>query len=196
MNIKHYMRYETAGACLMGAILLATGMICGVLAAEPEKEIIVQEHDPETIIEYVDKPQVITVKEIVEVDSIPQIELTDDEKELIARVVYAEAGYEDMIGKRLVVDTILNRVGRPGFADTIYGVVYQPNQYCRATMYTEECMQAVEMECMERLDSYVIWFCNSGFMPYGVPAYQHGHHYFNWIVEEENGSRKAIEQVD
>lgn len=173
----------------MGAILLAGGFAMGNLATEPKTVEVIQEVEKlipaEPEIQYVEIPKIVTVHDVQEVERIPEIELTQGEKELIAKVVMAEAAYEDMIGKRLVVDTVLNRVGRPGFGDTVFGVVYAEGQYYKASMYTEECMQAVEMECMERLDDRVVWFCNSGFMPYGEPAYQHGNHYFNWIVEDD-----------
>ena len=166
-------------ASLICVAILLAGMIIGATATKDSASVNTIQVERE--VEYRMEPQYRTLEIIREVDRRPETELKDYEKELIACVVYAEADNQDMIGKRLVVDTILNRVGRAGFADTVSGVVYQPNQYCRAAMYTDECMQAVEMECMERLDYYVVWFCNSGFMPYGIPAYQHGGHWFSWI---------------
>lgn len=169
-----------------GATLLMMGFAIGNLTKKTEVIETIQyvEKEPEIIRETIEIPKVVEVHHVEKVDRIPQVTLSQGEKELIAKVVFAEAAYEDMIGKRLVVDTILNRVGRPGFGDTIFGVIYAEGQYYKASMYSDECMQAVEMECMERLDDRVVWFCNSGFMPYGEPAYQHGHHYFNWITEE------------
>lgn len=50
---------------------------------------------------------------------------TDEEEELIARVMMAEAGGEGRDGKELVLHVILNRVLDPTFPDTVEGVVYQ-----------------------------------------------------------------------
>jgi N-acetylmuramoyl-L-alanine amidase len=91
-----------------------------------------------------------------------------------------EAPYEDMIGKCLVVDTILNRVDDPAFPNTVYGVVYQDNQFYKAAYYSAECMDAVEHEIYERTDYDVLWFAADGYLPYGTKAYQHGGHYFSW----------------
>ena len=172
----------------MGAILLMGGFALGDITTEPKVietiQTVEKEIPAEPEIQYVEIPTVVTVHEVQEVERVPEFELTQGEKELIAKVVMAEAGYEDMIGKRLVVDTILNRVGRQGFGDTVFGVVYAQGQYYKAAMYTEECMRAVEMECMERLDKRVAWFCNSGWMPYGEHAYQHGGHWFSWLPED------------
>ena len=41
----------------------------------------------------------------------------------------AEAEGECEEGKRLVIDTILNRVDSEHFPDTVYEVIYQPNQF-------------------------------------------------------------------
>lgn len=156
---------------------IAGGMaIADASAPEPVETVqIVRE------VEKVEVPRVITVREVEVLERIPEIELKEYEKEMIARVVYAEAPYEDPIGQRLVVDCILNRVEDPDFPNTVSGVIYQENQFCKAAIYSPECMAAVEAEMYERIDRRVAWFCNQGFMPYGEPAYQHGAHYFCWL---------------
>ena len=160
------------------------------IAAGPEPQEVVQMDAPITMAQQIAmdkaKPEVITVTELVEVEPQPETVLTDAEKRMVAGVVWREAGNQDMIGKRLVVDTILNRVGRQGFADTVAGVIYQPYQYATGAYYDEACMEAVEKECMERLDYKVLWFRTGSYHPYGMPAYQHGDHYFNWVIENES----------
>ena len=129
------------------------------------------------------KPNIIFV-EVESSEVSYETMLTEEEKELIARVVMAEAGNQDYIGKRLVADTILNRVNDPAFPNTVVGVVYQRNQFAKpAATYTAECYGAVETECKERLDYDVLWFCNYKYLPYGTPAYQHGGHYFSWRAQ-------------
>lgn len=56
-------------------------------------------------------------------------EMSKEDVELIALVTMAEAEGECEEGKRLVIDTILNRVDSEHFPDTVYEVVYQPNQF-------------------------------------------------------------------
>ena len=45
--------------------------------------------------------------------------------EVLCRIVQAEAGGEDMLGKQMVADVIINRVNSPKFPDTIEEVVFQ-----------------------------------------------------------------------
>lgn len=159
------------------------------IMSEPEPQEVVQVEEPVTMAQQIAmdkvKPEVITVTEVVEVERKVETVLTDEEKRIIAGVVWCEAGNQDMIGKRLVADTVLNRVGRPGFAPTVAGVVYQPWQYAYGGYYDDACLQAVEMECYGRLDYDVLWFRTGWYHPYGVPAYQHGDHYFSWAVSDE-----------
>ena len=49
--------------------------------------------------------------------------------DLIAACVEAEAGNQDLTGKRLVADVILNRVDSEDFPDTIEGVISQPRHF-------------------------------------------------------------------
>lgn len=109
------------------------------------------------------------------------------ELELLACVVHAEAGNQDLHGKRLVADVVFNRVMSDRFPNTITEVIYQPGQFSvvndgaleRAyTEVTEEDFQAVEMEIDEELDYEVLFFTAGGYNPYCVPMYQYGDHYF------------------
>jgi hypothetical protein len=159
------------------------GMCAGSLYEQAHNEpvVITQIKEVEKI-ERVEVPveKVLTVEVQKVLPRLIETELTDNEKELIACVVMAEAAYEDPIGKQLVVDTILNRVDSPSFPDTVSGVIYQDRQFYKAVSYSTECMDAVEHEIHERLDYDVLWFASSGYLPYGTKAYQHGNHYFCW----------------
>lgn len=52
-------------------------------------------------------------------------ELTDDEMEVLFRIVEAEAGTEDEDGKLLVANVVLNRVESDRFPDNVTDVVFQ-----------------------------------------------------------------------
>ena len=52
-------------------------------------------------------------------------ELTDDEMEVLLRIVEAEAGTEDEDGKLLVANVVLNRVESDRFPDNVTDVVFQ-----------------------------------------------------------------------
>lgn len=53
------------------------------------------------------------------------IEVTEKEYEILTRIVEAEAGTEDVKGKMLVANVVLNRVAYHEFPDNIEGVVFQ-----------------------------------------------------------------------
>lgn len=169
----------------MGVVLTAVGMASGAFAAEIGRHEEVEVVQVQEKVEKLYTPKVITVTELVEVDPEPVIALTFEEKQLIARVVQAEAGAEDMVGKRLVADTVINRVRDPHFPGTVQAVVYQPCQYCVAGWYSDECMEAVELECQNgQIDEWIVWFAAGYYQPYGVQAYQHGGHCFSWLPNE------------
>lgn len=105
--------------------------------------------------------------------------LDDDEKILLAKVVHAEAENQDMIGKRLVVDCVLNRIDCEKYPNHVFGVVLQEGQFVRSESYTEDDMEAVEKEMVERLDYDVIYFRTEKYHNFGTKLYQHGDHYFS-----------------
>lgn len=57
------------------------------------------------------------------------VDLSDKEIEILQRIVEAEASGENIKGKMLVANVILNRVKSKQFPDTIEGVVFQKNQF-------------------------------------------------------------------
>lgn len=110
------------------------------------------------------------------------------ELQLLACVVFAEAGNQDMTGKRLVVDTILNRVDSPQYPNTITEVIYQSGQFSCVKdgnldkafwNVTADCFTAVTAELAQRTDNSILYFTAGGYGQYGTPAYQHGSHYFS-----------------
>ena len=134
--------------------------------------------------------------------SIPVTYLTEEdikemdywgELELLAAVVEAEAGNQDMIGKRLVVDVVLNRVDSPLFPDTITEVLEQPGQF--TTMWNgavedagyhmqQDDYDAVMMEVTGKRLDYDIYFFTAGeYNASCKPAYIHGDHYFGYLSD-------------
>ncbi len=51
--------------------------------------------------------------------------LSESDYNILCRIVQAEAGGEDMLGKQMVADVIINRVDSEKFPNTIEGVVFQ-----------------------------------------------------------------------
>lgn len=53
--------------------------------------------------------------------------------DLLARVITHESGNQPLEGKMAVGNVVLNRVNSPSFGNTVYEVVYAPNQFPGAT---------------------------------------------------------------
>ena len=108
--------------------------------------------------------------------------LSQQERDLLAAIVYAEANTEDITGKRLVIDTILNRVASDRFPGTIWEVIYQPYQYWTAGMPADpatipaECYAAIDTE---PVSTEVLFFRTGHYHGFAVPVLKHGNHYFS-----------------
>ena len=114
------------------------------------------------------------------------IPYSEEEINLIALVTMAEAEGEPEEGKRLVIDTILNRVDDPHFPDTVHGVIYQPNQFtCMWNGRSDRCCVRADIrdlvlqEIANRTDHDVVFFRTGHYSSYGTPLFQVGHHYFS-----------------
>lgn len=118
----------------------------------------------------------------------PSTDLT--ERYMLAALAMAEAGNQDLTGKKLVVDTVLNRVADPDFPDTIEGVIYQKNQYSAVwngqmrkylegrEAITDDCFTAANEELIDQVDYAAIYFNAGGWPEYGTRLYKYGDHYF------------------
>lgn len=116
----------------------------------------------------------------------PELSIPDEDIELIALLTMAEAEGECEKGKRLVIDTILNRVDSEHFPNTVYDVIYQKNQFtsmwngrANRVKVTEEIRQLVREEYKSRTNTDVIFFTAYGYGRYGDPMFQVGNHYFS-----------------
>lgn len=125
---------------------------------------------------------------IVEMETPEELEeeMYYDSLELLAMCVEAEAGNQGLLGKRLVVDVVLNRVNDKDFPDNITDVITQPyhfSSYWDGRMEqiepTEETFEAVRMELEEISYPGVLYFTAEGYSRYGTPWKKVGDHYFS-----------------
>lgn len=84
--------------------------------------------------------------------------ITQEEIDLIALVTMAEAEGETELGKRLVIDTILNRMDDPHFPDIV-------------ELVKEELLNRTNYEC--------VFFTAGDYSKYGEPMFQECCHYFS-----------------
>lgn len=115
-----------------------------------------------------------------------EVTMSQEDIELIALVTMAEAEGECEEGKRLVIDTILNRVDHERFPNTVSDVIYQPHQF--TSMHNgrvdrcyvkEDICQLVREELNSRTNEDTIFFHAGKYSNYGSPLVQVGNHYFS-----------------
>jgi hypothetical protein len=143
-----------------------------VLIEEPEQttEISDDEYEPEVVIS--------PFYDII------ASSITNEEKEILARLAFLEAGNQSFEGQKAVIEVVLNRVLSEEFPDTIYDVVYQTNQfspagYISSTAPTQDQYDAVESVLTETepiLNLGVVFFSTQQYNDYLFEKI--GDHYF------------------
>lgn len=144
------------------------------------KQAIAEKHETAAGIDILEKTASANL------DAINKCPLTNEEIELIALVTMAEAEGECEEGKRLVIDTVLNRVDSEYFPDSVYDVIYQTNAFTsmwngrveRCSVQDDIC-RLVKEEFSTRTNSEVVFFTSAGYSVYGTPLFQCGNHYFS-----------------
>lgn len=134
----------------------------------------------------------IEIKELTYAEDSTEAEIAEEirsgEMELIAQLVMAEAGNQDLTGKRYVVDVVLNRVDSDDFPDTVEEVIFQKNQFSviengafdeAGWTITEECYEAVKLEYEERLNYDILYF-SRGKSKYASNHFKHQDHWFGY----------------
>lgn len=97
--------------------------------------------------------------------TVPAMEYTEEDLLWLARIIHAEARGESMECKIAVGTVVLNRVASSRHPDTIYGVIFQKNQFTPASsgaIYnnpSEESYEAAR-RCLagERTDTRILYF--------------------------------------
>jgi len=116
-------------------------------------------------------------------------EIMYGEVELLAILIQAEAGNQDELGKRYVVDVVLNRVDDKRFPDTIEEVINQDKQfsvikdgaYDKAEWTVcEDCFTiALDEYTGPRKNTEILYFTSGEYNSSGTPAFKYGSHYFS-----------------
>lgn len=170
---------------IAGSIISATSN-----AVKPEQVHLTSAVEPIPIVREAaaEEREVVTAMpaDAVYVGEEPKISM--EELDLLAALVYAEAGNQSFEGKCRVVDVVLNRVDDTRFPNTITEVVYQKNQFgpvsngaldAAYSKVTDEEYRAVMQEVRKRIDQEILYFCSGGYSQYGTAAYKCGDHYFS-----------------
>lgn len=182
---------------VFACLVLFFGMIfCPVLEMEAEDSFEFTTYEAERkntpCISYLDARPVIEIKELTHAEDPTEAEIEEeirfDEMEMIAQLVMAEAGNQDLAGKRYVVDVVLNRVDSDDFPNTVEEVIFQKNQFSviengafdkAGWIITEECYEAVKLEYEERLNYDILYF-SRGPSKYASNHFKHQDHWFGY----------------
>lgn len=112
--------------------------------------------------------------------SVDAHEYTPEDVVLIGKIVEHEAPNESELGKRLVIDTVLNRVDSPRFPNSVKEVLSQPGQYCSPSKYPpNDTYRLVAEELYFRTNTQVLWYRTKRYHKYGTPIIKEGNHYFS-----------------
>lgn len=121
----------------------------------------------------------------------PEVGNNFGDLDLLAALVWAEAGDQDFIGMRIVADCVCNRASdrHPEWPSSISSVIYQPGQFSVVAngrldqgFYnaTPECYEAARLALSgDHYDTNVIYF-SMYYCANGVFAYQHGDHFIGY----------------
>lgn len=119
----------------------------------------------------------------------PEVGNNFGELDLLAALVWAEAGDQDFIGQRIVADCVLNRVRSAEWPNSVEAVIYQPGQFevvanGRLSQgfanATPENYEAARLALSgDHYDTQVIYF-SMYYCANGAFAYQHGDHYIGY----------------
>lgn len=127
-----YKKYATL-FCLLNMVLIMAGLsVQGIVIDQKAVEAFTTEKEYEPAIqatsflgvtrEKVSEPRVLTANVVTKKR---MFSITQSEYENLLRIVEAEAGGEDIIGKMLVANVILNRVENEKFPNNINDVIFQ-----------------------------------------------------------------------
>ena len=180
----------------LGIILAVPMMIFATynnLWAEPDRPKI----EPVVVLEtgdpvyrdpvYTELEDELEIQEITKNEGEEMGEMKQGELELLAACVEAEAGNQSLLGKRLVVDVILNRSEDPDFPNSVTEVIKQDGQFAvvqsgsiQVVNPSEDTWNAVYAELTGlRANENVLWFRTERYSKYGEPLACVGDHYFS-----------------
>lgn len=173
----------------LSTLLYITTPISGYCMTYPEPitlEDIREEIPIKTSTKTVAVEKVKSSPHVIEAKTLEYSYISDEDMVLLALLTIAEAEGESEEGKRLVIDTVLNRVDSEYFPNTISEVIYQKGQF--TSMYngrydrvdiTKDVVILIEEEMRNRTNSEVMFFRTKYYSNYGTPMFSVGNHYFS-----------------
>lgn len=164
---------------LFGAGIMASFLFLGlrVKAAPAESDLVT-----------IDRRELNDIRKmsVLEPDD-PCPSYSEEDLDLLAALIWAEAGDQPFYGKRLVADVVLNRVASSEWPGSIAEVIFQPGQFSvvangrlNHAQPDADCYDAAQLALEgDRCDTQIIYF-SMYYCANGTFAYQFGDHYFGY----------------
>ncbi len=121
--------------------------------------------DPE---EMPDKPFIYHQEDGLNYENYPDVDLTFEEQELIAKVIWVEAQGECAEGQQAVAEVILNRLVSGRFGSSVESVIYAEGQFRSVPKIPEATPWQAQYDALDRalygesvLDPYVYYFATA-----------------------------------
>ncbi|MBD5510441.1 MAG: cell wall hydrolase [Lachnospiraceae bacterium] len=177
MYKKYILALLLVNMIALAALFNITGLKVNRILATPAFKLNLQEalapqeqesHDG--FVPAVSSGQLVIFYEVLEKEW--KYEISDEDYEVLLRIVEAEAGSEDIEGRMLVAGVVLNRVNSEAFPDTVKEVVFQREngtaQFSPAysgrydkVIVSEETIEAVErVLCGEDISEGALYFAS------------------------------------
>ena len=97
----------------------------------------------------------------------------------ISRMVEAESGNQTELGKRLVADTVLNRLNNGNFGSDVKSIIDAENQYCDGIQASADTIRIVMEEYENQTNTEVLYFRTDKYHEWAVDMFVVGDHYFS-----------------
>ena len=130
------------------------------ICMNPRTEIIVQ-----TKTETVEIEKIVEVEVPVEVEPTYIHNITSEEREMLARLVYLEARGESLDCQKAIISVVINRWQHGYWGDTLKEVVYAENQFTPAPVIKNTTPKEEQYEAVDyvlkygcTLPKYVVYF--------------------------------------
>lgn len=125
--------------------------------------------------------------------------ITEDDREILARIVWLEARGQSFLGQKAVVEVVLNRVLSSEFPNTIYEVIYQKNQFSPAQYIETTTPTQIQYDVVDEVLTEIYPVLNKNVLFFSTKQYndllyeQIGDHYFCYSTksyELQKGSQQ------
>lgn len=138
-------------------IILTVNTICAIMLMFSKGQVVYG-HEPNEIVNEIEIEQRASVERIIQYNVIDTgfiINVTQQDIDVLMKIVEAEAGCEDRKGKLLVANVVINRVKNKSFPNSVKEVVYQKNE--KVTQFSPVSNGRINKVCISEETKEVVY---------------------------------------